>query len=90
MPSLSCDCWFQTASDRVLNVRAITATNQEARRDTLDWLRSEFGVETPGQKLGNFAVLDEAAFAEEVRKRHPKSAGKLTPVALRALRSGYA
>jgi hypothetical protein len=68
---------------------AITRANQEARRDTLDWLRTEFGVEVPGQKLEGFAALDEAAFIEEVRKRRPKSAGKLSPAALRALRDGY-
>jgi hypothetical protein len=68
---------------------AITRTNQEARRDTLDWLRTEFGVEAPGQKLEAFATLDEVAFVEEVRKRRPKAAGKLTPTALRALREGY-
>ena len=50
---------------------------------------TEFAVETPGQKLEAFAALDEAAFVEEVRKRRPKSAGKLTPAALRALRDGY-
>lgn len=68
---------------------AITRANQEGRRDTLDWLRTEFGVEAPGQKLEAFAALDEAAFVEEVRKRRPKSAGKLSPAALRALRDGY-
>jgi len=61
---------------------AITRDNQEAQRDTLDWLRTEFGVEAPGQKLEAFAGLDEAAFVEEVRK--------LSPAALRALRDGYA
>src|SRR5206468_2807922 len=64
---------------------AITRANQEARRDTLDWLRTEFAVEAPGQKLDDFAALDEAAFVEEVRKRRPRPAGKLTPAALRAL-----
>jgi hypothetical protein len=69
---------------------AIARANQEARRDTLDWLRAEFGVAAPGQKLEAFAALDEAAFVEEVRKRRPKAAGKLAPAALRALREGYA
>jgi hypothetical protein len=69
---------------------AITRANQEARRDTLDWLRTEFGVEAPGQKLEAFAALDSDAFVEEVRKRRPKAAGKLSPAALRALRDGYA
>jgi len=69
---------------------AITRANQAARRDTLDWLRTEFGVEAAGQRLESFAALDEAAFIEEVRKRRPKSAGKLSPAVLRALRDGYA
>ena len=55
----------------------------------LDWLRTEFTVEKPGQKLEDFASLDADAFVEEVRKRRPKSEGRLTPGALRDLRSGY-
>ncbi|HEY3230169.1 MAG TPA: hypothetical protein VGJ87_13185, partial [Roseiflexaceae bacterium] len=68
---------------------AITRANQESRRDTLDWLRTEFGIDTPGQKLEDFAALDADAFVEEVRKRRPKTAGRLTPAALKDLRAGY-
>ncbi len=68
----------------------ITRSDQEARRDLLDWLRVEFGIEKPGQKLENFAALDADAFVEEVRKRRPKGEGRLSPAALRELRSGYA
>jgi len=68
----------------------ITKFEQEARRDALDWLRVEFGVEKPGQKLENFAALDADAFVEEVRKRRPKNKGRLTVVALKELRAGYA
>jgi hypothetical protein len=64
--------------------------DQETRRDTLDWLRLEFGVEKPGQKLQDFAGLGPDAFVEEVRKRRPKDEGRLTPGSLRDLRSGYA
>jgi hypothetical protein len=67
----------------------ITQADQQARRDTIDWLRTEFGIETPGQKLEAFSTLDEQAFIEEVRKRRAKSLGKLTPAGLRALRDGY-
>jgi uncharacterized membrane protein len=69
---------------------AITRVNQETRHDTLDWLRTEFDVEAPGQKLEGFAGLDAVAFVEEVRKRRAKSASRLSPAALRALREGYA
>jgi hypothetical protein len=67
----------------------ITSSEQEARRDMLDWLRTEFGAERPGQKLEYFASLDADAFVEEVRKRRPRSAGRLSPAAIRDLRSGY-
>lgn len=63
-------------------------SNAEAQgeADLAYWKRrTEFDVEAPGQKLESFAGLDEAAFIEEVRKRRPKSAGKLSPAALRAL-----
>jgi hypothetical protein len=55
----------------------------------LDWLRTEFGVEKPGQKLEDFASLGADAFVDEVRKRRPRSEGRLTPATLRDLRSGY-
>ena len=73
----------------VARLVAIAQANQEARRDTLDWLRTEFGVEAPGQKLEAFAQLDEVAFVDEVRKRRPKSAGVLSVSGLKALRHGY-
>jgi very-short-patch-repair endonuclease len=69
---------------------AITQADQEARRDTLEWLRAEFGIAKPGQKLEAFASLDQTTFIEEVRKRRPRSAGTLSPSGLRALRDGYA
>ena len=55
----------------------------------LYWLCTESGVEKPGQKLEDFAALDAGAFVEEVRRRRPRTEGRLTPAALRSLRSGY-
>ena len=69
---------------------SLTASEQEARRDFLDWLRVEFGIEKPGQKLEDYAALTGDAFVEEVRKRRPKSEGRLTPVSLKDLRTGHA
>jgi len=77
------------AEESVRRLISLTATEREALRDTLDWLRVEFGVERPGQKLEAFASLDTDAFIEEVRKRRPKGEGRLTPASLRDLRSGY-
>lgn len=67
----------------------ITRSEQESRREVLDWLRVEFGVEKPGQKLEDVAALGTDTFVKEVRKRRPRSEGRLSPAALRELRSGY-
>jgi hypothetical protein len=67
----------------------ITKANQEAYRDVLDWLLIEQGIEKPGQKLEDFASLDADAFVQEVKKRKPKSAGGLSPAALKAVRQVY-
>ncbi len=55
----------------------------------LNWLHVEFEVQEPGVHLENFTALDVHAFVDEVRKRRSKSAGKLTPAALRDLQHGY-
>ena len=73
----------------VAQLIAITQAEQAARRDMLDWLRTEFAVEQAGQQLSAFAELSADAFVEAVRKRRPRSAGKLTPAGLKALRAGY-
>jgi hypothetical protein len=67
----------------------ITKANQEAYRDVLYWLLIEQGIEKPGQKLEDFAILDADAFVQEVKKRKPKSAGGLSPAALKAVRQVY-
>jgi hypothetical protein len=74
---------------RVERLISLARSDHETRRTMLDWLRTEFGVEKPGQKLEDFASLDAEVFVEEVRKRRPKSEGRLTPAALKDLRDGY-
>jgi hypothetical protein len=54
----------------------ITKANQEAYRDVLDWLRSRFRIEKPGQKLETFATLTLQEMHDEVRKRIPKQGRK--------------
>jgi hypothetical protein len=76
----------ESGAGRLVEIRG---AEHETRRQTLDWLRVEFGVEKPGQKLEDFAALGEEAFIEEVRKRRPKGATRLTPAALKELRSVY-
>ncbi len=77
------------AEPAVARLVTITQEDQAARRDTLDWLRTEFGVEQAGQQLESFAALEEDAFVAEVRRRRPRSVGGLSPAGLRALRDGY-
>jgi hypothetical protein len=69
---------------------AITRADQDARRALLDWLRTEFGVEKPGQQLQDIGALDADAFVNEVRRRRSRAASVLSPGTLQALRSGYA
>jgi hypothetical protein len=67
----------------------ITKTTQQANRTMRDWLKTEWGIEKPGQKLEDFASLSQDDFIAEVRKRRPKEAGTLKPAALQTLREGY-
>ncbi|CAN5625074.1 hypothetical protein BH24ACT22_BH24ACT22_05900 [soil metagenome] len=77
------------AEEAVGRLVAFTRAEQESRRDALDWLRVEYGVEKPGQKLSDFAALTGDEFIEEVRKRRPKGSGRLSPAGLKELRAGY-
>jgi hypothetical protein len=67
----------------------LTRQDQEARRDMTSWLRTEFGVAAPGQRLEEFAGITEDDFVAEVRKRLPGKGAKLTPATLRHLRDGF-
>jgi len=78
------------AEPAVLRLIDIARADQEARAAMVDWLRVEFGVEKPGQKLEAYAALASDAFVAEVRARRPKGAGALSPAGLRALRDGFA
>jgi hypothetical protein len=64
-----------------------TRNLQQAMREILDWLRVEFGVEKPGNRLQDFATLNEDDFITEVKKR---AAERLTPAGLRLLRENFA
>ncbi len=67
----------------------LTTHQRENVSTLLDWLGFEFGITNPGQRLANPTSLSSDQFVAEVKKRQPRSAGKLTPAALKALRSGY-
>ena len=64
---------------------ALTGAAQTASRELLDWLRVEFGVEKPGQRLTDYQNLSTDDFTAEVRKRRPKGAPRLSPKGLAEL-----
>lgn len=53
----------------------LTGEQQAGGAAVLDWLRSEFGVEKPTQKLQGVAALDADTFAAEVKKAGKKGLG---------------
>jgi len=74
-------------------VERLTDLSREERALTtgvLDWLRVEFDVAKPGERLEAFATLDETAFIEEVRQRRLRKSGRLTPASLGELRATWA
>jgi hypothetical protein len=76
----------EQAVDRLIEMER---TSHDTRQLLLDWLCTEFEVQEPGKRLENVVGLDLEAFVDEVRKRRPKTAKKLTPAALKDLRNGY-
>ncbi len=73
----------------VARLIAMTRAGHEARQLLFDWLRTEFEVAEPGKRLENVLEMEPQVFVDEVRKRRPRAAQKLTPAALRDLRAGY-
>jgi hypothetical protein len=72
--------------------RLVTLTNERRGKanELLGWLKTEFEIENPGQRLENFTNLNEETFVEAVRDRRPRGAARLSPVALRDLRETFA
>ena len=67
------------AEERVASLIALAQESRDQARELLNWLRLEFGVEQPGQRLEAFADLTADDFVAEIRKRRPKTAPRLTP-----------
>ncbi len=63
----------------------LTRESQERNSELLAWLRVEFAIDTPGQRLEAYARLTEDECVAEVRKRRPKGASRLTPQAIAEL-----
>jgi hypothetical protein len=70
------------------NYELITASQQQTQRTVLDWLRMEYAIEKPSQKLQALTDLDSDAFVAEVKKLRGKKQ-PLTAASLAALRAEY-
>lgn len=73
---------------RVARTIEITAFQQQTQRTLLDWLRVEFGIEKPGNKLQAITALDSDTFVAEV-KRIRGTKQPLTAAGLQALRQEF-
>ena len=66
----------------------ITASQQQTRRTVLDWLRVEYAIEKPGNKLQTLTRLDSDGFVAEVKKIRGTKL-PLTAASLQGLREEY-
>jgi hypothetical protein len=75
----------ETAVRRLIE---ITSSRQETHRVLHDWLRVEFAIEKPSNKLHNLTALDSDAFIAEVKNIRGRKF-PLTAAALQALRQEH-
>lgn len=78
----------EAAETAVRRLIEITASQQQTQRTVLDWLRVEYAIEKPSQKLAALTDLDSDAFVAEVKKLRGKKQ-PLTAASLAALRAEY-
>ena len=75
----------ETAVQRLLD---IAGEQQTSRRDVLDWLRVEYAVDKPSQKLQDVSALTPDALVDEVKKARGKKK-PLTVAGLKTLREEH-
>lgn len=78
----------EAAETAVRRLIEITASQQQTQRTVLDWLRVEYAIEKPSQKLAALTDLDSDAFVAEVKKLRGKKQ-PLTAATLAALRDEH-
>lgn len=76
-------------SSAVQRLLDIAEEQNERRAQVLDWLRLEYEISKPTQKLGELLSLDEDAFLTEVKKARGKLKA-LSVEAVKGLRSAHA
>ena len=68
----------------------ITRAEQESRQDALDWLRVEYGIQKPGQKLSGLRrPLRTTGSSRRSASGVRKAPGGSPPPDLKELRAGY-
>ena len=76
------------ADESVRRLIEITASQQQTQRTVLDWLRVEYAIEKPGNKLQCLTGLDSDSFVAEVKRIRGRKL-PLTAAGLSALREEY-
>jgi hypothetical protein len=79
----------ETAERAVRRLTELAGQRHKGTGDILDWLRVEFEVSKPSQKLQALLDLDQDGLVAEVRKMRGKSK-PLNPTLLRTLKDGFA
>jgi hypothetical protein len=74
----SCSCGWPHFAHRLVE---LTSGQQQTQRTLLDWLRLEYGIEKPGNKLLALTEPDSNTWVSEVKhirgKKHPLSSAGL-------------
>jgi hypothetical protein len=78
----------ESAEGAVQSLLDIAGKQQTGRRDVLDWLRVEYAVNKPSQKLQDVSALAPDALVDEVKKVRGKK-NPLTVAGLKALREEH-
>jgi hypothetical protein len=78
----------ETAEQAVRRLIEITSHQQQIQRTLLDWLRVEYAIEKPGNKLQAVAELDSDTLVTEVKRLRGRKQ-PLTAAGLQALRDEY-
>jgi hypothetical protein len=74
--------------DFVLRLIELTSRQQQTQRTLLDWLRVEYGIEKPSNKLLALTDLDSNTWVGEVKRIRGKKL-PLTAAGVHALRDEY-
>src|SRR5260370_29905477 len=83
------DLQRDAAEAAILRLIEIISSQVATRRGLADWLRVEFAIEKPNQKLADPLILDADSFVAEVRKVRGKNK-PLSVTGLRNLREEHA